>query len=283
MDCGTEVEYSPGDIEQLLRDREPVDLTLPRFVSYGGGRNSTAVLVVLLAEGIKPDAILFADTGGEKPETYQYLDIVDGWLVEVGFPEITRLKANSKHKDLESECLTSSTFPSKTYGYGKCSSKWKIQPQDKFRNKFKRDRGLTKHIEYQGIHYEKHRLIGRNGRLKNIEDEKMRIEYPLIDKRMGDIECIQLIMGAGLPVPPKSACFFCPSSKPSEVLLLREQHPELYDRAVQIEKSGMSTAKSSSIKGLGRSFSWQDIGKLTPLEKLVIENRLESKKCSCID
>jgi len=37
-------------------------------VSYGGGVNSTAVLVGMVERGIRPDAILFADTGGEHPQ-----------------------------------------------------------------------------------------------------------------------------------------------------------------------------------------------------------------------
>lgn len=39
-------------------------------VSYGGGTNSTALLVGMVNNKIIPDAIIFADTGGEKPETY---------------------------------------------------------------------------------------------------------------------------------------------------------------------------------------------------------------------
>ena len=33
-----------------------------------------------------------------------------------------------------------------------------------------------------------------------------------------DLErCKQEIADAGLPIPPKSACFFCPNQKPEEV------------------------------------------------------------------
>ena len=35
------------------------------IVSYGGGTNSTAMLVGLWERGERPDAIVFADTGGE--------------------------------------------------------------------------------------------------------------------------------------------------------------------------------------------------------------------------
>ena len=47
------------------------------IVSYGGGANSTALLVGLYQHRIPVDLILFADTGAEHPHTYAYLDIMD--------------------------------------------------------------------------------------------------------------------------------------------------------------------------------------------------------------
>ena len=43
------------------------------MVSYGGGVNSTALLVGLHQHRIPVDLILFADTGAEHPHTYAYL------------------------------------------------------------------------------------------------------------------------------------------------------------------------------------------------------------------
>ena len=61
------------------------------IVSYGGGANSTALLVGLQQHRIPVDLILFADTGAEHPCTYDYLDIMDRWLTEHGMPTITRV------------------------------------------------------------------------------------------------------------------------------------------------------------------------------------------------
>ena len=40
-------------------------------VAYGGGTNSTAMLVGMYEKGIPVDLILFADPGGEQPYTYE--------------------------------------------------------------------------------------------------------------------------------------------------------------------------------------------------------------------
>ena len=65
---------------------------VPIIVAYGAGTNSTALLVGLHERGIRPDLICFADTGGERPETYAYLDVLDEWLKKVGFPLLVRVR-----------------------------------------------------------------------------------------------------------------------------------------------------------------------------------------------
>ena len=61
-------------------------------VAYGAGVDSTAMLVGLRQRGIRPDAVLFADTGGEKQQTYDFLPVMDGWLRDHGFPTVTVVK-----------------------------------------------------------------------------------------------------------------------------------------------------------------------------------------------
>lgn len=50
---------------------DPDDLH-PLIVNWGGGVNSTAMLVGMLERDIRPDRIIFADTWAEKPETYEF-------------------------------------------------------------------------------------------------------------------------------------------------------------------------------------------------------------------
>jgi hypothetical protein len=73
-----------------------------------------------------------------------------------------------------------------------------------------------------------------------------------------------VIADAGLPVPIKSACFYCPASKKAEVICLRDHHPDLLERALAIERNAQ--AKLTSVKGLGRSYAWEAF--LTKLDDL---------------
>jgi hypothetical protein len=80
--------------------------------------------------------------------------------------------------------------------------------------------------------------------------------YPLMEWGLDREQCKRIISEAGLAVPVKSACFYCPASKKHEIAWLKEHHPELLERALAIERN--ARARLRSVKGLGRSFSWED-------------------------
>jgi hypothetical protein len=64
------------------------------------------------------------------------------------------------------------------------------------------------------------------------KDKRFTYEYPLREWGWDRAECIRQIDAAGLPVPPKSACFFCPATKPAE---LHEIPVDLLERIVRLE------------------------------------------------
>lgn len=102
-------------------------------VAFGGGVNSTAMLVEMHKRGIKPNLILFADTGGERPETYTVVDSVSAWCVAHGMPPIVTVKKTyqGKPETLEANCLRMNMLPSIAYGFKSCSMKFKTDPQNK--------------------------------------------------------------------------------------------------------------------------------------------------------
>jgi hypothetical protein len=100
----------------------------PLVVAYGLGVNSTAMLVEFVRRDIQPDLILFADTGGEKPETYGYLPVIQNYLARIGFPAVVTVRYVPKwaaYRTLEQQCLHTGTLPSLAYGGKSCSQKYK--------------------------------------------------------------------------------------------------------------------------------------------------------------
>ena len=229
-------------------------------VSNGLGTNSTALLVGLKERGIRPDLILFADTGGERPHTYNHLKIMQQWLKRVGFPEITVVKKVDKNGDvltLEDDCLNKNMLPSVAYGFKTCSQKYKIAPQDKFMNNYspakdfwKSGGVITKLIGFDADEPQRAE--------KDYSCNKYNCQHPLIEWNWGRDECKAAIERAGLPQAGKSSCFFCPNSKPSEIKELNAVYPELMYRCIKMERN----AELTTIKGLGRgNFSWENLVK----------------------
>ncbi len=232
------------------------------IVGYGGGTNSTAMLIGLYRREIPVDLILFSDTGGEQPHTYDYLPVINDWLKRHGMPEITVVAytdQNGERLTLEQECLRSATLPSIAYGHKRCSLKHKVGPQQKFCNHYPPcrevwDRGerVRKFIGYDAGE-ERRRM---HAIVYDIQDRKYQNEYPLIDWGWYREDCIRVIQQEGLPLPGKSSCFFCPSMKRNEIRTLYHNHRELYDRAVSIERAAKPNLQS--VKGLGRNWAWED-------------------------
>lgn len=85
------------------------------IVSFGGGTNSTAMIIGMYLHKIPVDLILFADTGGEQPHTYEFIRVFNAWLEKHGLPTITPVFYTDKDGNrltLEAECLRSHTLPS---------------------------------------------------------------------------------------------------------------------------------------------------------------------------
>jgi hypothetical protein len=223
------------------------------------GVDSTAMLIGLHQRRIRPDLILFADTGNEKPETYEYEPIIQNWLASVGFPAVETVRLGTvsgklgSYSTLEENCLVNHTLPSLAFGYKACSLKWKVAPMDA-----RVGRWLPA-IETWAAGQKVVRAIGYDVGPKDskrawiiTEDDLALYDYvyPLREWGWDRDRCKLEIIRAGLPVPLKSACFFCPATKPEELVELVMRHPELAERIVRMEET--AAPHLTTIDGLWR-------------------------------
>ena len=59
-----------------------MNVKLYHAVSLSGGKDSTAMLLMMLERGMPIDVVLYADTGMEFPEMYDHLSKVDALLYQ---------------------------------------------------------------------------------------------------------------------------------------------------------------------------------------------------------
>jgi 3'-phosphoadenosine 5'-phosphosulfate sulfotransferase (PAPS reductase)/FAD synthetase len=244
----------------------------PLVVSCGGGINSFAMLVGLYEKKLTPSVILFADTSGEKPETYAALSVWSKWAESVGFPPICTVMAKSVDASLYDACLKTRALPSVAYGFKTCSMRWKVEPQEKYMRAWMKSKGISRYVKAIGID------AGEPHRAKHYEDKNSITWFPLLDWNWRREECEAAIYRAGMAVPPKSACYFCPSSKKSEVLWLKNTHPLLYKKSIEMERN----AKLDTVKGLGRHWSWEELGRADEAQFKMFPETVEMP-CMCFD
>lgn len=227
--------------------------------SAGMGVNTVAYIIECTKAGIIFHNILFADPGKENPLTYAYIPILNKWLSNHGQPEITIVRNVNKDGifvGLYQDCLNQKMLPSIAYGFKSCSQKWKKAPQDKFLNNWLPAKKVWENggvvLKYLGYDAdESHRTN------KIYDDKKYKYVYKLVELDMGRFECVQVIIDAGLPLPPKSSCTFCPSMKPWEIIELYEsQRKEFYD-AIVMERN--AEPNLTTVIGLGRDYRWWDL------------------------
>lgn len=237
------VETEPGT-KKVRMGRRKVELEFgsevrqPLVVSYGMGTDSTALLVLMAAQGIVPDVVMFADVGSEKPETYAFIEKANEFLRSVGFPETTIVESakTSKHDSLGHNCHDNRTLPSLAFGLKGCSQKWKVDKMDVWSRNNRPD-----YARAWAVGLKVHKLIGYDGspadcrRSKLADDREYSYSYPLREAGIKRPDLIRIIDAAGLPQPGKSACYFCPATKGHEIIELGEAHPELLADSLKME------------------------------------------------
>ena len=246
-------------------------------VCWGAGVDSTAMLVLMQGMGWVPDAITFADTGGEKPETYGFIPQMEGWLLDHGMPAVTHCRytpqpeTHARYRaaaiatadrlgialgDREADRLAglfgnsvaNETLPGLAFAMKSCSLKWKVEAQEPQRcvlqplvDAWQRGERVVKLIGYDAT--EDHRTyaagnlsIGSGPGIPSYKD-RYDTRYLLRMAGMDRDDCCRLIAEAGLPVPVKSACFFCPAMSKIEIARLRTSSPDLYALAIEMERT----------------------------------------------
>ena len=239
------------------------------IISYGGGTNSTAMIIELYNRKIPIDLIMFSDTGdfwgkrkfGEKPHTYNYVEMFSKWCVDHGLPEITIVRKAGNGETLEEELTRKKTLPPVAFGFKTCSQKYKIQPQLKYANNLKEAKEIWKagNKITRCIGYDADEPQRADAEIPEDQAKKYINYYPLIEWDIGRDDCIEIIKNAGLCQPGKSSCYYCPNAHVSEIKQLKALYPELAQRAVNLEDNARENM--TTVKGLGRIFAWGNVMK----------------------
>jgi hypothetical protein len=274
--------HRPADLPRQP-DRLLAGAPAPIVLAYGIGVESTALLVELSARGEPPDLVLTADPGAEKPETYEYQKLIAAWMAARRIPyEVVRyVPRRFKHwppyYSILANVLTNATLPSISLGRHSCSLKWKVAPQDAFLKRWApaqaawaRGQKVTRLIGYDASPADTRRYAHASA----IDDPLFNCRYPLREWNWTRDRCIARIEAAGLPVPPKSSCFFCGAIRPDEVRAL----PQWCLRLIVLIEA-RAEPRLRTVEGLWRRSTKTKPGRITDFiraERLLSEAEVDA-------
>lgn len=225
---------------------------MPRTViSYGGGVQSTAMLVLAAQGAIDSTEALFCNVGddSEAVETLRYVrEIAIPYAAAHGIAvhEIRRTRRDGTTPTLleyhleQVERTGATPLPVKMQGAGDggianrtCTVEWKAKPVRQWLRKHGATKAAPVHLALGISTDEIHRANNRNDQPYELRT------FPLLDLGLSRNDCTAIIRRAGLPVPPKSACWFCPFIPPARLAEMRRDNPARFD-AIEALETGMN-------------------------------------------
>lgn len=222
------------------------DSTPPRHIlSLSGGKDSTA-LAIYMRDRVPNLEYVFCDTGEELPETYEYLDRLEAYLGH----SIVRLNPDRPFEHHLK--IYRGVLPDARTRW--CTRKLKIEP-------FERYVGNAPCFNYIGIRADEPHRKGYISTKPNITPR-----YPFIDDGLVKADIYRILEESGLGAPDyyqwrsRSGCYFCFFQQRAEWVGLLENHPDLYQRAMQYE-----TEKEDLVTG--ERYTWSDRESLAELMK----------------
>ncbi|WP_197287072.1 phosphoadenosine phosphosulfate reductase [Planomonospora sphaerica] len=210
--------------------------------SYGGGWQSTAALV-LAARGELPFRIfLFANVGNdsEHPATLRYITEHAAPFAAahgIALHQLARTRRDGSTETLYGRLTKpgSRSLPipvrmsNGAPGTRSCTADFKIRVIGRW---LKAHGATAEHPATVGIGISVDEIHRANNRRCEPHE---RIVYPLLDLGIRRADCPRIIRSAGLPVPPKSSCWFCPFHRLTTWAEMRRSEPELFERACALE------------------------------------------------
>ena len=213
------------------------------ILSLSGGKDSAA-LAIYMRDRVHKMEYVFSDTRKELPETYEYLERIEDYLGT----RVHRLNADLGFDHWYD--VYGGMIPSNHRRW--CTKMLKLRPFEDFV-------GNDPVINYVGLRADE----SRGGYISHKPNIKAVYPFQEDGLKLADIKEILLTSGVGLPPytqwgRTRSGCFFCFYQQKIEWVRLKEEHPDLFEKAKAYEKPYEQS---------GRTFTWNAGESLAQLEQ----------------
>ena len=214
-------------------------------VSLSGGKDSTAMLLLMIERDMPIDMVLSADTGMEFPEMYEHLAKLDEHLFRERGIHITTLRHpkgfeylmfdEPKQKPRSLENRAKLGIPPYGNGWPGIRVRW-----------------CTGQLKTHLITKEVNRLKGELGAIHYVgiaADEAWRCKderYPLVEWGITEAQALQACYDRGFDfgglyeIYHRASCWCCPFQRIGELRKLRRHHPELWQQLMDMDNRALA-------------------------------------------
>ena len=203
------------------------DKGIKHIVSFSGGKDSTAMLLMMIEKEMQIDEIIFCDTGKEFPQMYEHIEKVSEYTGR----QITTLKNKKSFEyylgEYQIKDKTSDNYDRLGLGWPGhmfrwCTGNLKVHIMTKyFKNK-------GKHYRYLGIAYdEQSRMDRKHNKNKNYC-------YPLVEWGITENQALRYCYKHGFDWGglyrkfKRVSCYCCPLQRLSGLFVIYRDYPELW-------------------------------------------------------
>ena len=199
---------------------------MKNYLSFGGGVNSVAMMLLLMDEGMEfgpgKDCEAVYVWMPDWPETHEYLMMLEekGYPITVITSQGMRTTMGTKEGNLYEYAWKQRMMPQRHPRW--CTARFIVGTLIKY---YSPPAFVMIGIGADEAHRAKMNSTG------GIEHR-----FPLIERNVDRKGCLDIIAAHGLLLPIKSGCYICPFQRVSQFKQLRRKHPELFCKLVELEK-----------------------------------------------
>jgi len=201
---------------------------MKHIVSLSGGKDSTAMLLMMIERGLPIDYVIFVDTTKEFPEIYEHIGKLERYISPL---KITKLSFDYDYYFSEYIRKKGLQKGKKGYGFPTMKKRWctsfKSSLTQKFIKSLKDD-----YIIYVGIAYDEAKRA----------KPKPHYKYPLVEWRITEKEALAFCYSRGFNFGglyekiTRSSCYCCPLVSIKKLEAIYHYYPELWEQIKEMEK-----------------------------------------------
>jgi len=239
------------------------------IVSFSGGKDSTAMLLMMLEKNMTVDKIVCVDTTKEFPQMYEHIQKVQQMIEP---KKIEVVKIDFDYWFMKHVITGGKRKGNVGRGWPHFKLRWctglKKQAISYLKNDIQYDPKQEKYcnvkqlkvdyIEYHGIAFNELKRCDKNNKL---------IKYPLVEWKVTEQDCLAYCYSRGLDWGGlykyfnRVSCWCCPFLRISELRILYNKFPHLWNELQQMDKKSWNQFRTDySIEDLTAKFEAEKLG-----------------------